>query len=567
MQHLSVNGPERQLEWQAIHWPAAYKVVRNLRQRIFRATQKGDFNKVRSLQKLMLRSHSNLVTSVRRVTQENAGKHTAGIDKVIVKTPKAREELIKDLKSNTPWKAKPARRVYIPKANGKLRPLGIPVIKDRCLQAIVKNALEPSWEARFEGSSYGFRPGRSAHDAIVRVHLIARSNTRKSWVVDADIKGAFDNISHSYLMETLGKIPARELIRQWLKAGYMDEGIRYETLAGTPQGGIISPLLANIALDGMEKALTMYKMQKNGKTIISNEGIKYNYKGHAIGKRAIVRYADDFLIFCESKQDAEQVQKVIAQWLLERGLILSEEKTKIVHLQEGFNFLGFNVRQYPLINAKAGKKLLIKPSKESVQRLRDKLKAEWHLFNGQEVDRIIQKLNPIIRGWANYFRVGVASKVFKKIDSWMYVRQFHYAKRMHPKKSLKWRQERYWDMLNLDRGDQWVFGNTRTGRHLLKFSWFPIERHILVKGNSSPDDAQLKGYWQERERAKIKDLKFSKQRLAYKQNGLCRVCRQSLFNGEEIHVHHKVPRSQRENNHYSNLELVHLFCHQQVHAK
>ncbi len=567
MQHITVNGPERQFQWQAIHWPTAYKIVRNLRQRIFRATQEGNFKKVCSLQKLMLRSFPNRLVSVRKVTQENAGKHTAGIDKVVVKTSKAREDLIKELTAFTPWKAKPARRVYIPKANGKVRPLGIPVVKDRCMQAIVKNAIEPSWEARFEGSSYGFRPGRSAHDAIVKVYLLARSIARKVWVVDADIKGAFDNISHEYLLNILGKVPGRELIKQWLKAGYMEGGVFYPTNAGTPQGGVISPLLANIALDGMEKALTLYATRKNGDVIISKEGVKYNYKGHAIGKRAIVRYADDFLIFCESRKDAIEAKETIAQWLQQRGLTLSEEKTKIVHLQEGFNFLGFHVKQYKLAATKAGKKLLIRPSKESVEKLREKLRKEWKLFYGQEVDRVIEKLNPVIRGWANYFRVSVASMVFKKIDSWMYERQFRYVKRTHPTKSLTWRQGRYWGRLNLDRNDQWVFGNKNTGRHLLKFSWFPIERHTLVKGDASRDDPRLKAYWVKREQAKIKELVPGKQRIAWKQKGICPVCKESLFNGEEIHIHHKVPRSEVKNNQYSNLELVHLYCHQQLHSR
>jgi RNA-directed DNA polymerase len=235
---LSANGTARQTDWNAVDWRQAEKTVRNLRQRIFRATQEGNLKKVRSLQKLMLRSYSNRLVSVRRVTQVSTGRNTPGVDKMVVKTPAARGELVDSLARYTTWKARPAKRVYIPKADGKQRPLGIPVVIDRCVQALVKNALEPSWEARFEGSSYGFRPGRSCHDAIEKIYGLARPNKTKKWVLDADIKGAFDHIGHAHLLKAIGRVPGRELIKQWLRAGYMERGEFHSTEAGTPQGGI-----------------------------------------------------------------------------------------------------------------------------------------------------------------------------------------------------------------------------------------------------------------------------------------------------------------------------------------
>ena len=250
----SVIGTRPPTDWQAVNWRKANKRVRDLRQRIFRASAQGDRKKVRSLQRLMLRSYSNTLVSVRRVTQLNAGRNTPGIDKVVVKTPDARGKLVDRLMTTQPWRAHPTRRVFIPKANGKQRPLGIPTVQDRCLQARVKNALEPAWEARFEGTSYGFRPGRSIHDAIGKIYLLARPNKRKKWVLDADIKGAFDHISHDHLLATLGPCPGHALIKQWLKAGYVEMGTFHHTHEGTPQGGVISPLLANIALHGMEQA-------------------------------------------------------------------------------------------------------------------------------------------------------------------------------------------------------------------------------------------------------------------------------------------------------------------------
>lgn len=552
MQSMALaNGTKGQTDWNAINWRKVNRTVRNLRQRIFRATTERNYKKVRSLQKLMLRSYANILTSVRRVTQQNAGRNTPGIDKVVVKTPTARGKLVDELSAFTLWRAKPARRVYIPKANGKQRPLGIPVVKDRCLQAMVKNALEPEWEANFEGTSYGFRPGRSCHDAIEKIFGLARPNKRKKWVVDADIKGAFDNISHEFLLKAIGEVPGRELIKQWLKAGYMEQGVFHETDSGTPQGGVVSPLLANIALHGMEEAI----------------GVKYDSRGQSIGKRAIVRYADDFAAFCESKEDAEEVIEILKSWLQQRGLELSAQKTKIVHLSEGFDFLGFNIRHYRAEKtSKTGWKLLIKPSKESVSKIRNKLRKEWLSLRGSNVLAIIKRLNPIIRGWANYFRSGVSCEIFHSLDRWMFHRAVRYVKHTHPKKPRYWRQSRYWGRLNLERSDRWVFGDKTTGMHLLKFSWFRIERHILVKGRSSPDDPNLKSYWQDREKAKSKSLTPSKQKIAQNQGCICPKCGESLFNGEELHVHHIEPKQQGGSNSYKNLRFLHFYCHQQIHA-
>src|SRR5947207_10281628 len=230
---LSANGTEKQTDWKTINWKKANRTVRNLRQRIFRAAQEGNLKKVRSLQKLMVKSYSNRLVSVRRVTQINTGKDTPGLDKLVLKTPAARGRMVDVLAHYDLWKAKPARRVYIPKSNNKLRPLGIPVVIDRCLQAMVKNALEPAWEAQFEGSSYGFRPGRSCHDAIGKIYLLACPNKSKKWVLDADLRGAFDNISHDYLLKPTRPVPGRQLVKQRLKAGYSGQEVYYATERGT----------------------------------------------------------------------------------------------------------------------------------------------------------------------------------------------------------------------------------------------------------------------------------------------------------------------------------------------
>jgi RNA-directed DNA polymerase len=490
-------------DWNSVNWRQANKVVKNLRQRIFRASRQGDLKKVRSLQRLMLRSYSNTLLSVRRVTQVNQGRNTPGVDKLVVKTPERRAQLVDHLMTFQPWQPKPTRRVYIPKAKGKKRPLGIPTIVDRAIQARVKNALEPFWEARFEGSSYGFRAGRSCHDAIEKIYRIARPNMRKKWVLDADIKGAFDNIDHEYLLKAIGNFPARELIQQWLKAGYMEDGLEYDTVMGTPQGGVISPLLANVALHGMEEAL----------------GVRHDIRGTIPSKRAVVRYADDFVVFCENKEDAEQVQLTLTEWLGQRGLTLSPEKTRIVYMTEGFDFLGFNIRHYETPNAtKTGWKLLIKPSDESVKRVKVKLRREWYKILGHKLSDKLPHLNSVIRGWANYFRSQVSTATFKKLDNWMYTRQWRYVRRTHKEKSTKWCEERYWGKFNPQREDHWVFGDKQTGTYLLKFDWHPIRRHTMVKGTASPDDPELKEYWTDRLKAKTRSLPAKKRQIARNQD-------------------------------------------------
>ena len=556
----SANGTEGRpnTDWNAIDWRKVQRSVSNLRRRIFRASKEGDHRKVRSLQKLVLRlrSFANALLSVRRVTQINAGRNTPGVDMLVVKTSKARSELVDQMRSYQPWKARPARRVYIPKGpkgGGKKRPLSIPTIHDRAMQAIVKNALEPYWEVRFEPASYGFRPGRGCHDAIAKIFSIARPNKRKKWVLDADIEGAFDSISHERVLQTIGPFPARELIRRWLKAGYVQMGTLHQSEAGVPQGSIIGPLLMNIALHGMEDAM----------------GVRYDKRGQIRGSRALVRYADDWVLFCESEQDARAARRQAQKRLLERGLLLSEEKTRIAHLSEGFDFLGFNVRHYPAPNtSRSGYKLLIKPSKESVSNIKERMRHEWKGLNGHSAMEVLKRLNPIVRGWANYFRIGVSKHTFETLDYWIFDRCVRHVRSNHSRKGWRWCRQKYWGRLNPERADRWVFGDKSAGAYLLKLSWTPIKRHVLVKGSASPDDPALRGYWLERERRKLDEahLPPNLMGLARAQRGRCSYCGASLFNGEALNRHHLLPKAEGGTDERSNLRLLHLYCHQQIHA-
>lgn len=549
MHHHGANRPTTPTDWNSVNWRKANRQVRNLRRRIFRATRDGDWKTVNRLQKLLLRSYSNRVLAVRRVTQVNHGRHTPGIDKVLVKTPAARGKLVDELRSYQPWRAKPTKRVYIPKANGTHRPLGIPVIRDRALQAMVKTALEPSWEARFEGSSYGFRPGRSCHDAIQQVYNLGRAGLTRHWILDADIEGAYDRISHAFLLETLGPCPGRHLIKQWLKAGYMECDTWHATEEGTPQGGVVSPLLLNVALHGMEAAL----------------GISHTRRGRNLTDRALVRYADDFVVFCRSQASAEQARVELATWLAQRGLALSEDKTRIVHIEMGFDFLGWHVRQYRAPATRSGWKLLIRPSSASIQRIKDRLRAEWLSLRGANVQAIVSRLNPVVRGWALYHRTQVASQTFHALDYYMYQREVRSVRYAHPRKSWTWLRHQYWGAFRQGHNDHWVFGDRQTGQHVLKFAWIPIRRHTLVRGSASPDDPALQDYWRQRAVAAIRTLSPSKQRLTRRQGGICPLCGNSLFNAEELHTHHVLPRAQGGTEKDTNLRLLHAYCHQQIH--
>jgi RNA-directed DNA polymerase len=510
-----VSGPEDDAgRWRQIDWRHAEADVRRLRQRIFTASKAGDLPKVRRLQKLMLRSRANTLVSVRRVTERNAGRLTAGVDGEVVLTPEAKMQLVDRVQQNAdPFKAAPVRRVYIPKrGNTKRRPLGIPVIVDRCHQARVLSALEPEWEARFEPKSYGFRPGRGCQDAIQAIYTVAKGRSAKRlWALDADLASAFDLIAHDHILNQLGSFPAREMIRAWLKAGVVEQGRLHRTEDGVPQGGVISPLLLNVALHGMEHAA----------------GVRYRPTGASAGwtmkdSPVLIRYADDLLCLCHTGQQALEVKARLAAWLAPRGLAFNEDKTRVVTLAEGLDFLGFNVRRYH-------GKLLIKPSKAAIRRIRERLRVELRSLRGSNAVAVIKRLNPIIRGWANYYRTHVAAEVFDKLDQYLWRLTYKWARFSHANKSASWVIARYFDKFNKARQDRWVFGDRHSGSYMHRFAWTSIVRHQLVKQGTSPDDPALAEYWAERRRKPVLPINNTSLRLLKAQNGCCPVCKTLLF--------------------------------------
>ena len=465
----------------------------------------------------MLRSRSNALMAVRRVTELNAGRKTAGVDRKLVITAQQKAELADWAQHQArSWSPRPVKRVYVPKSNGRRRGLGIPVIADRALQALTLNALEPEWEARFEPKSYGFRPGRGCHDAIVAIHTTARrADAKRLWVLDADLAAAFDRLDHDHISRSLGWFPGRGLVRQWLKAGVVEDGRFTPTEEGAPQGGVISPLLMNVALHGMEAAA----------------GVRYYDTGTNTVRTVphcpvVVRYADDLLALCHTREQAEQVKAQLAQWLAPRGLAFNEDKTRITHLEQGVDFLGFNIRRYP------NGKLLTKPSNDAVRRIRKRLSIEVRALRGSNADGVISKLNPIVTGWAAYYRIGVSKRVFGALDAHVWRLVYKWARLTHSNKPTRWVNARYFGSFNQARHDTWVFGSRETGYYLRKFAWTPIVRHRLVAGTASPDDPCLSDYWSQRRRRNPPPVGTTTLRLLLAQQGRCPLCKGLMLHAD-----------------------------------
>lgn len=542
------------VNWKDINWKKFQRHVYRLQKRIFKASQRGDVGTMRRLQKLLMKSFAAKCLAVRRVTQDNQGKSTAGVDGVKSLTPNQRLELVERLKLGT--KAKATRRVMIPKpGKAEKRPLGIPTMSDRALQCLVKLALEPEWEARFEENSYGFRPGRSCHDAIGAIFISIAQKPK--YVFDADISKCFDRIDHKALLYKLNTFPAlRRQVKSWLKAGYILKRQWEPTYAGTPQGGVISPLLANIALHGME------------------QHIRSCFKSNATTKHelGVVRYADDFVILHKDPKVLEVCIKGASEFLASIGLELHPDKTRVVHTlsnhnnqKPGFNFLGFNIRQYKIGKHQGGKQgfvTLIKPQKEKVQAHHQKLADIIVDMLAMPQEALISRLNPIIRGWSNYYSAVVSKETFGKLDHLLYWNLRNWGKRRHASKTEKWVYERYWHRIQQGDYDAVTFSTSQESKKpcwLLSHARTPIVRHKKVKGAKNPFDGDLI-YWSTR-LGEHPEMDRTVSRLLKKQDGKCAYCRLNFMDGDLMEKDHIVEKRFGGKNSRDNFQLLHRHCH------
>jgi RNA-directed DNA polymerase len=540
-------------EWYTMDWSTIERNVRRLQVRIAQATKEGRWGKVRALQRLLTRSFSGKALAVRRVT-ENQGKKTPGVDREIWDTPEKKMLAVHELHGRG-YQPQPLRRVYIPKSDGKtMRPLGIPTIKDRGMQALHLLALDPVAETTADKNSYGFRQQRSCADAIQQTFTVLRPATTE-WILEGDIRSCFDKISHDWLLTHV--CMDRVILQKWLKAGYMEKDVFYETRDGTPQGGIVSPALANCALDGLERVL-------KGKYPTGTRLKCLQGKYPAVN---FVRYADDFIITSKSKDLLEgKIKPLVEQFLQDRGLELSPMKTVITHVEQGFDFLGQNVRRYP------NGKLLTKPSKKNIKTFLAGIRTIIKAALGWPAAELINELNPKIRGWANYHRHVVSKRTFNRVDYDIFSSLWRWARRRHPKKNQRWIKKKYFEQ----RGTRnWIFtGEMRDDQGqpfkvwLLSASATPIRRHVKVRSDANPYDPAYETYFEKREGDHMRDTFRGSRFLRFlwsEQRGLCPVCNTKITQLSGWRLHYCVPRVMGGSRSAANRVLLHPECHDRVH--
>jgi RNA-directed DNA polymerase len=542
-------APDTAVDWHAINWPQAYRTVRRLQVRIVKAVREGKWHKVKALVYLLTHSFSGRALAILRVVS-NQGARTPGVDGVLWNTPAAKSNAFSSLRRHG-YRPQPLRRIYIPKSNGKRRPLGIPTMTDRAMQALFLLGLDPIAESQSDGHSYGFRLERNCADALEQVHLLLGNPHGPRWILEGDIKACFDRISHDWLLR---HIPLdKDLLSRWLKAGFLEKQALFATTEGTPQGGIVSPVLANRALDGLQRLLADH----------------FPNSRHRKCKVHLVRYADDFLITGTSKVLLEyEVKPLVAQFLQERGLELSHEKTTITHVNRGFDFLGQTIRRY-----RCGK-VLLKPSRRSVKTFVTKVQKTIDRAGSLTAGQLIQRLNQQIKGWTMYHRQASSKRIFTQVDRRLFRLVWHWCLRRHNHKSRTWVKQTYFQR----RGNRhWVFTGTLfiKGRgysiQLMEAAKVGIQDWVKVRSAVNPYDPQWEPYLEARQRWKLQQTLAGRERIVYlwkEQEGRCRVCHQPLRLEETAwwHIHHRRWRCHGGADTSDNLELLHANCHRQLHA-
>ncbi len=539
------------LDWHAIDWQQVNQIVRRLQARIVKATQEGRWGKVKALQRLLTRSFSGKALAVRRVT-ENQGKRTPGVDGITWDTPTQKAAAIGALRHRG-YRPQPLRRVYIAKSNGGRRGLGIPVMHDRAMQALYLLALDPVAETIADLNSYGFRSHRAPADAIEQCFIVLAKKASPQWVLEGDIRACFDQIAHEWMMT---HIPMDHgILHKWLTAGYLEQNVLHPTETGTPQGGICSPVIANMALDGLEARL---------RTAFPRS--VWNGQRRVCPKVNLIRFADDFIITGATKELLEnEVKPLVDAFLRERGLELSVEKTVITHIADGFDFLGQNLRKY-------NGKLLIKPSAKSIKALLRKVRRVIKDNTSAAAGTLICQLNPLIRGWAMYHRHVVSSTTFQSVDYAIFQALWRWAKRRHPTKGARWIRARYFQTSG---NRHWVFSGEVRGKdgqpravHLFAAHSLPIRRHTKIENRANPYDPQWEVYIEERLGLKMAASLQGRRTLLYlwkRQHGRCAHCGEAITTITGWHNHHKVWRSQGGSDTADNRVLLHPTCHRQVH--
>lgn len=527
--------------WKSIDWKKCEARVKKLQERIVKARKDGRHGKVQSLQWTLTHSFAAKAIAVKRVTT-NEGKKTPGIDGILWSTDKAKYEAVLDLKRNG-YRPHPLRRVFIKKANGKLRPLGIPTMKDRAMQALYLLALEPLAEMTADTHSYGFRKERCCQDAIQQCHTVLSHGYSPQWVLEGDIKGCFDHISHDWL---LANIPTdKRILKKWLKCGVIFKGELFKTEEGTMQGGIISPTLANMTLDGIQP-------------ILAQKYRRYSKGGKLYSPMVnLVRYADDFVITSAEKEVLErEIKPMLVEFLAKRGLELSEEKTVITHIDDGFDFLGFNIKKFKGV-------LLTQPSKKCVKKFLDGIRYTIDSNKSCRQETLIRLLNPKITGWTNYYRCGASSKTFQRVDDQIFRKLWQWAKRRHPKKGKSWIANKYFHFYKTRRW-RFLVESTQNGKQdifPLKFAFeTKILRHKKIKSDAYPFDEEWKGYFEERMTYKMLLSLKGRKSLLYmwnKQERKCPLCGQPITAETQWNV-----REQNENEQIIRY-LVHDKCYKE----
>ena len=538
---LAGAAPERTPDWHSIDWKKVWRTVRRLQARIVKAVTEGRWNKVKALVYLLTHSFSGRALAILRVVS-NSGAKTPGVDGVLWNTPEAKSAAFGTLRRHG-YQPQPLRRVYIPKSNGKRRGLGIPTMTDRAMQALYLLGLDPIAESQADGHSYGFRRERRCADALAQTHLLLSHRHGPEWILEGDIKACFDRISHEWL---LTHVPMdRQLLRQWLKAGFLEKHAWFATTEGTPQGGIISPVLANWTLDGLQRLLA--------------EHFASTPKGQGKSKVHLVRYADDFLITGTSKELLrDQVQPLVAHFLKERGLELSHEKTQITHVEAGFDFLGQNVRRY-----RCGK-VLTKPSSQNVKTFLSKIRETIDNSGSQTAGEMIQRLNQQIKGWTMYHRYAASKRTFTYVDHRIFQMLWRWCRRRHPNKNRKWikkkyfRQEghRHWvftGLLRDHKGKEWPI-------QLMAATSVKILRYVKIRSAVNPYDPEWELYLEARWGWQLAQTRKGRSRIEFLwkvQEGRCVVCGQPLRIAEEdCQIHHRIWRSRRRSGHGGQLGVV-----------